>query len=89
MSGGHSPRPDNLVYPILFLIHHFLELELKDGIMLTYSLGSMTGELVPKELEKTHDLSSLLTLLDSNLAKLSGLPDELPLSKETHEFIED
>ena len=28
------PIPDNLVYPILFLVHHFLELELKSAIEL-------------------------------------------------------
>ena len=53
------PMPNNLVYPILFMIHHFLELELKSGIELTYSIGHMTGEITDEQVWRSHDLNSL------------------------------
>ena len=60
-----APIPDNLVYPILFLIHHFLELELKTGIKLTYSIGNMTGEIAKEPnrgevVPRSHDLQRLV-----------------------------
>ena len=57
------PMPNNLVFPILFMIHHFLELELKSGIELTYSIGHMTGEITDEQVRRSHDLNSLLTLM--------------------------
>lgn len=83
------PRPDSLVHPILFLIHHYLELEMKQVIVLSYSIGSVTGELAPKMLNHSHDLSSLLSLMDSNLAELGTVPKESLLSRETRDMIDD
>ena len=61
------PVPDTLVYPILFLVHHFLELELKSGIELTYSIGHMTGEITDEQDWRSHNLRKLLFLLKANL----------------------
>jgi hypothetical protein len=88
-SYGGVPRPDNLVHPILFLVHHFLELKLKQVIVLSYAIGSMTGELTPNENDRTHDLSSLLRLADSHLDRIEAVPKPLPLSGQTRLFIED
>ena len=82
------PWPDNLVYPILFLIHHFLELQLKTGIELTYSIGHMTGEITDEQDWRSHNLRKLLFLLKANLAILDGIPEGRP-NKPTCELIED
>ncbi len=87
------PYPDNLVYPILFLVHHFLELELKSGIELTYSIGNMTGEITEepnwgsRDL-RSHNIEHLLALLKANLAQLGGMPKESP-TQLTRQLIED
>ena len=93
--GRHKgvPWPDNLVYPILFLVHHFLELELKSGIELTFSIGNMTGELADepnwgKGVFRSHDLLGLFSLLKENLAKLNGIPEWHP-TESTSQLIED
>ena len=82
------PWPDNLVYPILFLVHHFLELELKSGIELTYAIGKMTRELTGVQDWRNHYLNYLLDLIQANLATLDGIPKESP-TKPTCELIED
>ena len=82
------PIPDNLVYPILFLVHHFLELELKSGIQLTRSIGHMTGEITEEQNWRSHDLDHLLSLLKANLAKLDEIPEGRP-SEATCDLIED
>ena len=82
------PIPDNLVYPILFLVHHFLELELKSGIELTNSIGNMTGEITEEKNWWGHDLNSLLSLMQANLAKLAQIPEGRP-TEPTCELIED
>ena len=82
------PVPDTLVYPILFLVHHFLELELKSGIELTYSIGHMTGEITDEEDWRSHNLRKLLFLLKANLVILDGMPKGRP-TEPTCELIED
>jgi hypothetical protein len=82
------PVPDTLVYPILFLVHHFLELELKSGIELTYSIGHMTGEITDEQDWRSHNLRKLLFLLKANLAILDGVPVGR-LNEPTCELIED
>ena len=79
-----APVPDNLVYPILFLVHHFLELELKSGIELTYSIGHMTGEITDEQ----DCLNSLLALMKGNLERLAGIPEGSP-TESTCRLIED
>ena len=85
---GGVPYPDNLVYPILFLVHHFLELELKSGIELTYSIGNMTGEITEERNWRNHDLTCLLSNLQENLAGLEEIPEWRP-SPKSRELIED
>ena len=85
---GGVPIPDNLVYPILFLVHHFLELELKSAIELTYSIGKMTGEIKEQHDYRWHDLNRLLFLVQANLAKLHEIPEWSP-TETTRELIED
>ena len=90
---GGVPIPDNLVYPILFLVHHFLELELKTGIELTYSIGNMTGEIAEEPnwgegVLRSHDLNSLLILMKENLERLAGIPEGNP-TESTCRLIED
>ena len=91
-TGKHQPdgvpRPDTLIYPILFLVHHFLELELKSGIELTYSIGHMTGEVTDEQDWRSHNLRKLLLLLKANLAILDGMPEGRP-NESTCELIED
>ena len=87
-NAGGVPWPDNLVFPILFLVHHFLELELKSAIELTYFIGSMTGELPEEQDWRKHDLNILLSLLQSNLAKLDEISAGSP-AEPTCELIED
>ena len=82
------PMPDNLVYPILFMIHHFLELELKSGIELTYSIGYRTGEITDEQNWRSHDLNSLLTLMKGNLERLAGILEGSP-TESTCRLIED
>ena len=82
------PHPDNLVYPILFLVHHFLELELKSGVELTYSIGAITGELTEETQWRNHDLNHLLKVLKGNLAALSQVPEWTPTEPTCH-LIED
>ena len=62
---------------------------MKQVIVLSYSIGSVTGELAPKMLNHSHDLSSLLSLMDSNLAELGTVPKESLLSRETRDMIDD
>lgn len=88
-----APIPDNLVYPILFLVHHFLELELKSEIELTYFIGNMTGEMAEepnweKGVLRSHDLQGLFSLMKENLAKLDGIPEWSP-AESTSQLIED
>ena len=83
------PIPDNLVYPILFLVHHFLELELKSAIELTNSIGNMTGKITEEpDRRQGHDLNYLLSILQANLAKLNEIPEWSP-TETTRELIED
>ena len=82
------PLPDSLVFPILFLVYHYLELELKSGIELTNSIGRMTGELPKESNSWGHDLNHLLRLLQENLGKLADLPEGRP-SEPTCQLIED
>ena len=72
----------------LFLVHHFLELELKSGIELTYSIGNMTGEITEERNWRNHDLNCLLSILQENLARLKEVPEGRP-SPTSRELIED
>ena len=83
------PFPPNLVYPILFLVYHFLELELKSGVELTNSIGKMTTEITEEQDFRGHDLNYLLSLLKANLNKLDGILEVSPPTEPTCQLIED
>ena len=91
-TGEHQPTGvpvhNPLVFPVLFLVHHFLELELKSGIELTYSIGNRTGEIAEEPDLWSHDLRNLLSLLKANLAILDRMPEGCP-NEPTCELIED
>ena len=83
------PHPDSLVFPLLFLLHHFLELELKEVIRATFSIGSLIGaaDLKPPR-TNTHDLKVLLSDVDCNLEVL-GLLNASPFSQKSRDFMVD
>ena len=62
--------PDYLAIPLLFLLHHFVEVELKGVIELSHNL-EIEGT---KEVPRTHELVSLLELADFNLKVLGESP---------------
>ena len=62
--------PDYLAIPLLFLLHHFVEVELKEVIGLSHFLGDERTKEVPR----AHDLVSLLELADLNLKVLGEGP---------------
>ena len=74
--------------PHVFLIHHFLELELKEVIRATFSIGTMEGNESVESPPISHDLTRLLALADSNLEKL-GLGEAMSISRETRDIMED
>ena len=88
------PRPDWLVWPVLFLLHHFIELELKEVITLSGSIGTQLGVKVAQSTEG-HNLPKLLAVVDSNLTRLApevgvrDLGESLFLSISSRELIED
>ena len=86
---GGVPFPPDLVYPILFLVYHFLELELKSAVELTNSIGKITTEISEVQNFHGHDLNNLLSLLKANLNKLDGILVVLPPTEPTCQLIED
>ena len=83
-----TPYPDSLVFPVLFLLHHFLELELKEVIRATFSIGTMIGKEQMKPVTYTHDLTQLLPDVDSNLESL-GMNNPGPLGDNSRDMILD
>jgi len=74
---GKSPKnghtllsPDYLAIPLLFLLHHFVEVELKGVIELSQLLGDEGAEPVTP----THDLLKLLKSANLNLNVLGDEP---------------
>ena len=74
--------PDYLAIPLLFLLHHFVEVELKEVIRLSHNLGDEGTEEVPR----THDLLRLLELADLNLKVLG---EETCLDEESKNLVVD
>jgi hypothetical protein len=84
------PWPDHLIFPILFLLHQYFELELKGSIALTVSIGNASNKAEGlKDIHKTHDLPTLVALLGENLKRLTTVPQTYRLSQETKDFLED
>lgn len=74
--------PDYIVLPVLYLLHHFVELELKEITRLSNIVGSHEGKQVQDLPERgTHSLRKLLSLADLNLEKL-GLARQQPFLTE-------
>ena len=72
------PTPDYLVMPVLFLLHHFIELELKEIIRLSSRVCEVEGKSA-KGLPNAggHSLTMLLRIAEDNLEEIC--PDEMPL----------
>ena len=72
------PIPDFVIMPVLFLLHHYVELELKEIIRLSYWVGSQCERSV-EDLSShlSHDLTDLLDVAERNLATL--IPGDKPL----------
>ena len=88
-------RPDWVVWPVLFLLHHFVELELKEISYLTWSIGRHHGVELKPYPDDQHHLLPLIHRAESNLALLApDLPDldldASPMLTRSHkELIED
>ena len=73
-----APTPDYLVMPVLYLVYHFVELELKEIIRLSYWVGTCEGiNLIPLPTTPNHKLTNLLNKADQNLQQI--VPKEGPL----------
>ena len=67
--------------PVLFLLHHFVELELKEIIRLSSCLCEREGKPNQKLPEHgDHSIIRLLDISENNLKEIS--PDEMPLLDE-------
>lgn len=76
--GTERPRPDFLVFPIVFLMHHAIELQLKDIIHYCLAIGALIfTELSRQTVPNSHDLSNLLRVAEQCWEEL-GL-DEAPI----------
>ena len=82
------PRPDHVILPVLFLLYHFIELELKQVILLSASVGTLSGRPVADVPDTTHDLRQLLDVAESNLAALD-LGNQSFLTEQQLNLIED
>lgn len=83
------PTPDYLVMPVLFLLHHFIELELKEIIRLSSWACELEGK-VAEGLPNTggHSLTMLLNIAENNLKEICS--NEIPLLDcKSKDIIED
>ena len=81
--------PDFMVLPTLYLLHHFIELELKEVLRLSFVAGKLENKPV-KDLppKGSHSLTSLLEDTEGNLREVC--PDEEALfDEEARAIIED
>ena len=86
---GMAPIPDYLIMPVLFLIHHYIELELKEIIRMSFCVGWESQKPVSKLPSKpSHSLTNLLEIAEGNLKEIC--PDEMPLlDLQSKDMIED
>lgn len=78
-------------YPILFLFRHYVELTLKEVVLLTKRIAVVEQTELPPFNMATHNLGTLLEAADRNLELLKetlGL-DEQPFEEQTKAFILD
>ena len=77
-SNWDAPRPDLVVMPVLFLVHHYIELELKEIIRISFWVGQEADKPVQNLPSKpSHSLTNLLEIAEGNLKEIC--PDEMPL----------
>ena len=83
------PTPDFLIMPVLYLLHHYVELELKEVIHLSYDVGGRVQKIVkPLPSGGGHGLTDLVKIATANTEQL--FPEETPLlDKKLYEAIED
>jgi hypothetical protein len=90
-SGGESGSGAEIIYPILYLYRHFLELEIKSVVVLTlFAANAENVKEEAKEISRTHDLMHLLQLFATALMRgvdqheegQFGLPSSLAASLE-------
>ena len=86
---GVVPTPDCLVMPVLYLLHHYLELELKEVIRISYDVGMMEQKTVkPLPSGGSHGLTELVKIASANTEQVC--PEEIPLlGEKSREVIED
>ena len=86
---GVVPAPDYLIMPVLYLLHHYIEMELKEVIRVSYQVGIREGKTVePLPSGGTHGLKGLSKIAETNTAQVC--PEETPLlDAMSHDIIED
>ena len=83
-----QPSPDHLSFPILFLVHHCLEAEIKEAITLSYAIRRASGDETPDGPNFIHDLVKLGKVLDSTLAVTPGF-ESTAIREEDSLLLED
>ena len=86
---GRPLPPDFMMLPTLYLLHRFLELELKEVIRLSFMVAKLENKPA-KDLPQggSHSLIALLEDVENNLKEVC--PDEAPLfDAEVRAIIED
>ena len=86
---GLVPTPDYLIMPVLYLLHHYIELELKEVIRISYDVGIRAQKTVePLPSGGSHGLTDLVKTAATNTGQVC--PGETPLLDEKLcEVIED
>ena len=86
---GVVPTPDYLTMPVLYLLHHYIELELKEVIRISYDVGMREQKTVkPLPSGGSHGLTDLVKIAAANTEQVC--PEETPLLDEKScEVIED
>ncbi len=86
VSDESAPTPDYLVMPVLFLLHHYIELELKEIIRMSFWVGNEEDKPVQDLPTKgRHILTKLLQIAEGNLKEI--YPEETPLLDENSKNI--
>lgn len=83
---GGAPTPDYLVMPVLFLLHHYVELELKEVVRISSWIGAVENKDVGElPMTGTHTLTELLQIAEQNLKVIC--PEEAPLLSDSSKCI--
>ena len=77
-SGDPAPSgADWTVWPVMFLPHHFVELEFKEVIHLSWSIGQEVSVTLDPYPDNEHNLKKLMDIAESNLQLLATKIDEI------------